>query len=153
MRSTIMLAESPSRALPCAGDVRPLLFTGGIAALVGAAFLVHSTFAAEELRLVAAAQRDVSDTGKPQVAVFAGGCFWGVQGVFQHVKGVIDATSGYAGGSAATANYETVETGTTDQAEPVRVIFDPQWSATASSCKSTFRLPTIRHKSIDRDPT
>jgi len=58
--------------------------------------------------------------------VLAGGCFWGVQGVFQHLDGVISAVSGYAGGAADTAHYETVSTGTTGHAESVRVTFDPQ---------------------------
>jgi peptide-methionine (S)-S-oxide reductase len=57
--------------------------------------------------------------------VFAGGCFWGVQAVFQHVKGVLTATSGYAGGSVANPSYEQVSTGRTGNAESVRVIFDP----------------------------
>lgn len=57
--------------------------------------------------------------------VFAGGCFWGVQGVFQHVKGVVSATSGYAGGNVARPSYELVSTGATGHAESVRVIFDP----------------------------
>jgi peptide-methionine (S)-S-oxide reductase len=61
----------------------------------------------------------------PQTAILAGGCFWGVQAVFQHVKGVISATSGYAGGSAATANYETVSSGASGHAETVKVIYDP----------------------------
>ena len=61
-----------------------------------------------------------------EVAVLAGGCFWGVQGVFQHVDGVISAVSGYAGGSRNTAQYETVSTGTTGHAESVRVTFDPR---------------------------
>jgi peptide-methionine (S)-S-oxide reductase len=63
--------------------------------------------------------------GHRETAVFAGGCFWGVQGVFSHVKGVISATSGYTGGAASTANYETVSSGTTGHAESVRVVFDP----------------------------
>ncbi len=58
-------------------------------------------------------------------AVLAGGCFWGVQAVFQHVKGVIHVTSGYSGGSAMTAQYETVSTGTTGHAESVEVTYDP----------------------------
>ncbi|SNY69846.1 peptide-methionine (S)-S-oxide reductase MsrA [Enterobacter sp. CC120223-11] len=58
-------------------------------------------------------------------AVFAGGCFWGVQGVFQHVQGVSSAVSGYAGGKARTANYPTVSTGMTGHAESVSVTFDP----------------------------
>lgn len=60
-----------------------------------------------------------------QVAVFAGGCFWGVDAVFKHVKGVSDVVSGYAGGSAATAHYELVSRGDTGHAESVRVRFDP----------------------------
>jgi len=63
--------------------------------------------------------------GHRETAVFAGGCFWGVQGVFSHVNGVISATSGYAGGAASTASYETVSSGTTGHAESVRVVFDP----------------------------
>lgn len=60
-----------------------------------------------------------------QTAVLSGGCFWGVQAVFQHVKGVISATSGYAGGSAKTAEYETVSTGETGHAESVQIVYDP----------------------------
>jgi len=63
--------------------------------------------------------------GHSEVAVLAGGCFWGVQGVFQHVKGVEQAVSGYAGGGKATADYETVSTGTTGHAESVKITFDP----------------------------
>jgi peptide-methionine (S)-S-oxide reductase len=61
-----------------------------------------------------------------QTAVFAGGCFWGVDAVFKHVKGVSDVVSGYAGGSAATAHYEQVSTGNTGHAESVRVHFNPE---------------------------
>ncbi|MGH9394825.1 MAG: peptide-methionine (S)-S-oxide reductase MsrA [Terriglobales bacterium] len=60
-----------------------------------------------------------------EAVVLAGGCFWGVQAVFEHVRGVRSATAGYAGGSAATAQYETVSTGTTGHAESVQVIYDP----------------------------
>lgn len=60
-----------------------------------------------------------------ETAVVSGGCFWGVQAVFQHVKGVISATSGYTGGSAKTAEYETVSTGETGHAESVQIVFDP----------------------------
>ncbi len=58
-------------------------------------------------------------------AVVAGGCFWGIQAVFSHVNGVREATSGYAGGSAKTADYETVSTGRTGHAESVQVVYDP----------------------------
>jgi peptide-methionine (S)-S-oxide reductase len=62
---------------------------------------------------------------KTEVAVFAGGCFWGVQGVYQHVNGVANAVSGYTGGAKNTAEYETVGTGETGHAESVQVTFDP----------------------------
>ncbi|VVP72139.1 Peptide methionine sulfoxide reductase MsrA [Pseudomonas fluorescens] len=62
---------------------------------------------------------------RSETAVFAGGCFWGVQGVFQHVKGVKNAVSGYAGGAANTAQYERVSNGDTGHAESVEVTFDP----------------------------
>src|SRR5215469_1890920 len=69
------------------------------------------------------------DQNKPrqtsETAVFAGGCFWGIEAVFDHVKGVSDAVSGYAGGSKANANYEIVSTGTTGHAESVQITFDP----------------------------
>ncbi len=69
---------------------------------------------------------DISSQEKEeQSAVFAGGCFWGVQAVFQHVKGVISATSGYAGGDAKTAQYEIVSTGDTGHAESVKIVYDP----------------------------
>ena len=60
-----------------------------------------------------------------QTAVLAGGCFWGVDAVFKHVKGVSSVVSGYSGGSAATADYETVSTGTTGHAESVKITYDP----------------------------
>jgi peptide-methionine (S)-S-oxide reductase len=60
-----------------------------------------------------------------QTAVLAGGCFWGIQAVFQHVKGVISATSGYSGGAAKTAEYEVVSTGETGHAESVKITYDP----------------------------
>ena len=72
----------------------------------------------------------VVDASKPtnsgqQTAVVAGGCFWGIQAVFQHVKGVISATSGYSGGESKTAEYERVSSGETGHAESVKITFDP----------------------------
>jgi peptide-methionine (S)-S-oxide reductase len=60
-----------------------------------------------------------------ETAVFAGGCFWGTQSVFERVKGVLDTTAGYAGGTAATATYDQVSSETTGHAESVRVVYDP----------------------------
>jgi peptide-methionine (S)-S-oxide reductase len=84
-------------------------------------------------------------TGTSETAVFAGGCFWGVQGVFQHVQGVTQAVSGYAGGKAETAHYRQVGTGTTGHAEAVQISFDPRRVSYA-------RLLQI-HFSVVHDPT
>ena len=66
------------------------------------------------------------DPSKLQTAVFAGGCFWGVEAVFEHTKGVADVRSGYSGGTAATANYDDIGSGKTGHAEAVEVSFDPE---------------------------
>jgi peptide-methionine (S)-S-oxide reductase len=80
-----------------------------------------------ESRTLPAPQLDapLSATHGKQTAVFAGGCFWGTQAVFERVKGVTATTAGYAGGSAATATYDQVTTETTGHAESVKVVFDP----------------------------
>jgi peptide-methionine (S)-S-oxide reductase len=70
-------------------------------------------------------ERPAHDAGTHQTAVFAGGCFWGVDAVFKHVKGVSQVVSGYSGGNASTAEYEVVSTGTTGHAESVEVTYDP----------------------------
>jgi peptide-methionine (S)-S-oxide reductase len=68
---------------------------------------------------------DAAKAAGQQTAVVAGGCFWGIQAVFQHVKGVLSATSGYSGGEAKTAQYEVVSTGETGHAESVKITYDP----------------------------
>jgi len=80
-----------------------------------------------------------------QTAVFSGGCFWGVDAVFKHVKGVTRVTSGYSGGSAETANYETVSTGMTGHAESVEIVYDPSQVSYAQLLKVFF--------SVAHDPT
>jgi peptide-methionine (S)-S-oxide reductase len=80
-----------------------------------------------------------------QTAVFAGGCFWGIEAVFEHVKGVMRATSGYAGGEANTAHYEMVSTGTTGHAESVRITYDPSQISYGQLLKVFF--------SVAHDPT
>jgi peptide-methionine (S)-S-oxide reductase len=92
---------------------------------VSAGLWLTSSKASEAPHLVAAPAVDEVAKGGSEVAVLAGGCFWGVQGVFQHVKGVSSAVSGYAGGDKQHADYEMVSTGTTGHAESVRVTFDP----------------------------
>jgi peptide-methionine (S)-S-oxide reductase len=80
-----------------------------------------------------------------EAAVFAGGCFWGTQSVFERVKGVIDTTVGYAGGTAATATYDQVTTETTGHAESVRVVYDPS--------KITYGQLLRIYFSVAHDPT
>ena len=80
---------------------------------------------AEEAVIIPAPTLDETTQAHSETAIFAGGCFWGVQGVFQHVKGVKNAVSGYAGGAANTAQYERVSAGNTGHAEAVEVTFDP----------------------------
>ncbi len=82
--------------------------------------------AALNQRLPAPTVDEPASAATTETAIFAGGCFWGVQGTFQHVRGVTEALSGYDGGQASTAQYETVSTGTTGHAESVRVTFDPR---------------------------
>jgi peptide-methionine (S)-S-oxide reductase len=74
---------------------------------------------------VPVAAYDTPPAGATETAVLSGGCFWGLQGVFEHVKGVKQVLAGYAGGSAMTAQYEMVSTGTTGHAESIKVVFDP----------------------------
>ncbi|KAA0075370.1 peptide-methionine (S)-S-oxide reductase MsrA [Tardiphaga sp. P9-11] len=95
-------------------------------ALAMSTSLVAPTFAAEEAVIIPAPTADASATTGIQTAVIAGGCFWGVQGVFQHTAGVVNAVSGYAGGSKSSANYTAVSTGSTGHAEAVEIKYDPQ---------------------------
>jgi peptide-methionine (S)-S-oxide reductase len=106
---------------------RVLLWGAAIGLAASGAPLWIAAASAEQARAIPAPAVDEPAGGAaPEVAVLAGGCFWGVQGVFQHVDGVTNAVSGYAGGDAATAHYEMVGTGTTGHAESVRVTFDPR---------------------------
>lgn len=101
--------------------------TGRLAALAAVSLFACAPAGAAEDAVVIPSPK-VGEAAAPgsEKAVFAGGCFWGVQGVFQHVKGVKSAVSGYSGGDKATADYETVSTGSTGHAESVEVTFDPK---------------------------
>lgn len=121
-----MRDKAQSNILKAVRGIIPFLVVGGLLGPLGASLLGYSTSAAEEPRLVPAALHDVADANGTQTAILAAGCFWGVQGMFQHVNGVINATSGYAGGSAETATYDMVEAGNTGHAEAVQVAFDPR---------------------------
>jgi peptide-methionine (S)-S-oxide reductase len=96
-----------------------------IAGLLAAGFAVSPSIA-EKAQVVPAPSADESaGRSSPEVAVLAGGCFWGVQGVFQHVDGVKSAVSGYAGGAADTAHYDRTTRGDTGHAESVKITYDP----------------------------
>jgi peptide-methionine (S)-S-oxide reductase len=122
---------------------------------VGAVLLI-GVLASQSIRVAQAAEPPVvlpdpvSDTplaksAGQETTVVAGGCFWGIQAVFQHVRGVADATSGYSGGSSATAEYEIVSTGTTGHAESVKITFDPSKISYGQLLKVFF--------SVAHDPT
>ncbi|MGA2894143.1 MAG: peptide-methionine (S)-S-oxide reductase MsrA [Xanthobacteraceae bacterium] len=108
---------------------RRILLTGVVGALILVplfGFGAGRVQAAEPAVSIPAPAVDASVGGGLQTVVLAGGCFWGVQGVYQHTKGVTQAVSGYAGGQKETAHYEIVSTGRTGHAESVSVTFDPQ---------------------------
>lgn len=98
----------------------------GLLSAAAAFGLWQSTVGAQEAPVVIPPPAvDLPVEGTEAKAIFAGGCFWGVQGVFQHVKGVKNAVSGYAGGEADTAHYEMVGSGQTGHAETVEITYDP----------------------------
>jgi peptide-methionine (S)-S-oxide reductase len=106
---------------------RSLLLLSALSLALVAGFAVRGSSAEEAHVIPAPAVDEAAGEGATsEVAILAGGCFWGVQGVFQHVEGVSNAVSGYAGGAEKTASYYTVTTGTTGHAESVRVTFDPR---------------------------
>jgi len=110
-----------SRLLRWIGSVALAL----LAAVLGYQILT-SAFASEEAVVIPAPALDnPKAAGPPQTAVLAGGCFWGVHGVYQHVRGTRQVLSGYSGGTKATADYETVSRGESGHAESVEVRFDP----------------------------
>jgi peptide-methionine (S)-S-oxide reductase len=101
----------------------------GLTAFLAAAGLAlaacSSAVAAESTFNAPAATRTAKESGGLKTAIFAGGCFWGIEAVFSHMKGVTSAVSGYHGGSAATAHYDQVSDGNTGHAESVKVTYDP----------------------------
>jgi peptide-methionine (S)-S-oxide reductase len=105
---------------------RLALCAAAVGALAIATFAVAPSRAAEDAVIIPAPATDVAPASDIQTAVIAGGCFWGVQGVFQHTAGVVNAVSGYAGGSKATADYNMVSMGTTGHAESVEIKYDPK---------------------------
>lgn len=127
--------------------LRVFALCGFALAVIVAVALYSRDVRASDRGPIPAATADDALASKPgkQVAVFAGGCFWGVQSVFERVKGVVDTTAGYAGGAASTATYDQVTTETTGHAESVRVVYDPS--------KITYGQLLRIYFSVAHDPT
>ncbi|TXC72561.1 peptide-methionine (S)-S-oxide reductase MsrA [Sphingomonas ginsenosidivorax] len=121
-----------------------LLTIAGATALLG--FGVTTGMAqAERAVVIPAVATDVPATPGRQTAIFAGGCFWGLEAVFEHVKGVTSVTNGYAGGTRATATYDQVSTESTGHAEAVKITYDPRRVSYGTLLRVYF--------SIAHDPT
>jgi peptide-methionine (S)-S-oxide reductase len=104
-----------------------------------------SSHAGELNKQIPAAAADPANQATTEVAILAGGCFWGQQGVFEHVKGVTKVVAGYTGGDAKTANYDMVSEGETGHAEAVQITFDPR--------QVTFGQLLRIYFSVAHDPT
>jgi peptide-methionine (S)-S-oxide reductase len=111
---------------------------------LGTTVACHASSAAVKLPNPTSDQ-PLSKSKSSETVVLAGGCFWGIQAVFEHVKGVTSATAGYSGGAASTAQYETVSTGRTGHAESVKVVYDPSQVSFGQILKVFF--------SVAHDPT
>jgi peptide-methionine (S)-S-oxide reductase len=121
------MTESPMSLMKRTHVRSTLLVTALLVAAGVSLAVLRSTAEVARTVPVPAVDEQVAEGGPTsEVAVLAGGCFWGVQGVFQHVDGVISAVSGYAGGEQKTAHYEMVGSGRTGHAESVRISFDPR---------------------------
>jgi len=123
---------------------KPLYLVMAVAAMALAVPLLSSR-AGELNAEIPAALADPAGQATTEVAVLAGGCFWGQQGVFEHVKGVTKVVSGYSGGEAKTANYDQVSEGDTGHAEAVQITFDPRQVTFGQLLKIYF--------SVAHDPT
>lgn len=117
----------------------------GVAAIGAAVLLTAAPGAAEKAVPIPAAKLDVPKVGGRQVAVLAGGCFWGMEAVFEQLRGVASVTSGYAGGTRETATYDQVSTERTRHAEAIRIVYDPTRISYATLLRVYF--------SVAHDPT
>ena len=131
-------------------QARGAAFSRIIAALVAGAIVAQCAPAqAESVVKLPAAAVDPAVKAKRATAVLAGGCFWGVEGVFANVKGVISVESGYHGGSAATARYELTHDGTSGHAEAVRITYDPTQLSYGTLLRILFSVvadPTLKNR-------
>ncbi len=119
--------------------LRTTLFAGALGAV--ALFLISpGTYAAEPTVLAPMPAVDAAPVGNSATAVLAGGCFWGMEAVFSHLNGVTSVVSGYAGGTAADANYAKVSTETTRHAEAIRITYDPRKISYATLLRVYFSV-------------
>lgn len=142
------MSQLPPTARPLSLSKNKLLLLTGALAL--AALYFSPTASAEKATVLPAPSATVlaalpSPARERETAVFAGGCFWGVQAVFQHTKGVLNAVSGYAGGSPTDASYDRVSSGSTGHAEAVQITYDPRQISYAQLLQIYF--------SVAHDPT
>lgn len=120
-----------------------------LATLIASAVVACTPAQAENVVKLPAATLDPAVNAKRATAVLAGGCFWGVEGVFSNVKGVISVESGYHGGSAATARYELTHDGKSGHAEAVRIVYDPSQVSYGSLLRILFSVvadPTLKNR-------
>lgn len=119
-----------------------ILFPLAAAGALAGALITSQNARAERAVPIPAPARDVVPAAQPRVAVLAGGCFWGMEAVFEHVKGVTGVTAGYAGGTAATATYEQVSSETTGHAEAIRITYDPKVVSYGTLLRVYFSIAT-----------
>lgn len=120
-------------------------FLGSALLFIGFTFACNTAGASATAIPDPAVDAPLAKTKGEQTAVLAGGCFWGIEAVFEHVKGVSDVRSGYSGGSASDAKYRTVSSGQTGHAESVRIVYDPSQVTYGQLLKVFF--------SVAHDPT
>lgn len=139
--------------------IRPMSATLLAAAALAAtalALALPRVSSAETAKLVPAPTSDAPSAAASEKAILAGGCFWGVQGVFQHVRGVTSAVSGYAGGGAQDASYPSVSSGTTGHAESVEITYDPRQVSFGKLLQIYFSVvadpTTLNAQGPDRGP-
>ena len=120
--------------------------------MAAALFVQTAGGAAEAVRVVPSPVLDTPATGATATAVLAGGCFWGLEGVFDHVAGVKSVVAGYTGGAAATAHYEVVGTGMTGHAESVKISYDPAKVSYGQLLRIYFSVATDPTQLNRQDP-
>ena len=125
-------------------SLKPFLLAASAAALLALPFIARAS-AGDLDREIPAPAADPANAAETETAVLAGGCFWGQQGVFEHVKGVTKVVAGYSGGARETANYDAVSDETTGHAESVQITFDPRQVSFGTLLRIYF--------SVAHDPT